>query len=75
MQHSHEQIAADTAALAAHRCPETGRDLKPLNAAALRTHIALTFPHADDPTMVDSDHARRARALRAYLAERFKEEQ
>lgn len=70
--HSPEQREADAKAIAAHRCPETGVDLKPMTSSQVESHIVHTFPHGDETVHQTTDYGRRYRALRAYQAERFK---
>lgn len=71
MAHLQDQIDADSAALAAHRCPECGRDLKPMTRVSLQSHIDHEFPHGGNFEHQVTDYGRRFRALCAYLQKRF----
>lgn len=73
MAHLQDQIDADTAALAAHRCPECARDLKPMTAISLQAHIDQEFPHGQQFEHQRTDYGRRYRELMAYRAKRFTE--
>jgi hypothetical protein len=71
--HSQQQIDTDRDRIAAHVCPETGRDLKSLGKEAIRSHIHQTFEHAGDSAVAGTDYQRRFDVLAGYFAERFKE--
>jgi len=65
MPHDQDQIKADAAAVAAGRCPETGRDLTAYGAKALREYARIVFARGEDQQYLRSDHARRYRLLMA----------
>ena len=74
MAHLQDQIDADKQAIAAHRCPECGIDLKPLAKRAIQSHVDFEFPHGDLSEHQRSDYGRRYRALLDYLGTRFGQE-
>lgn len=73
MAHSQKQIDADAAAVKNHRCPETGRDLRPMTKEQIVNYAKLTFHDYDTPRADNEDHIRRYNLLVQYVADRFHE--
>lgn len=66
MAHNAEQIKVDRKMVDSGFDPETGRDLRPLTAEAIRNHARFIYPHAEEANKANSDHARRYRLLMSY---------
>ena len=63
MLHNESQQKRDEDVIASGHCPECGEDLAGKDP---RNHLAMEFPHWQEPGMESTDYGRRARLLNTY---------